>query len=88
MVGMKRRIRVEIVGRDKFWERAVWVEWAHQFPGREVVHESGQFYLIEPEWLADMERVARECQSRAVVAPANVGRRLWFRRLLPGGGRE
>ena len=37
MVGMKRRIRVEIVGRNKFWEKAVWVEWAHQFPGREVV---------------------------------------------------
>jgi hypothetical protein len=86
MVVMK--LRVEIVGRDKFWEKAVWVEWAHQFPGREVVHESGPFYLIEPEWLADMERVARECQSRAVVAPANVGRRLWFRRLLPGGGRQ
>ena len=85
---MKRRIRVEIVGRDKFWEKAVWVEWAHRFPGREAVHESGPFDLIEPEWLADMELVARECQSRALVAPANVGRRLWFRRLLHGGGRD
>lgn len=85
---MKGRIRVEIIGRDKFWQRAVWVEWEHQFPERQAFHESGRFYLIEPEWMADMERVARECQSEAVLAPADVGRRLWLRRLLPGVGRE
>ena len=85
---MKRRVRVEIIGRDKFWQKAVWVEWEHQFPERKVVREADGFYLIEPEWMADIERVARECYSRAVLAPADVGRRLLLRRLLPGGGRE
>lgn len=85
---MKRRVRVEIIGRDKFWQKAVWVEWEHQFPARQVVREADGFYLIEPEWMADIERVARECCSRAVLAPPDLGRRRLFRRLLPGGGRE
>ena len=85
---MKNAIRVEIIGRDKFWQKAVFVEWQHQFPERALAPERHGFYLIEAEWLADLERVAGQCFSRVVRAPEDPGRRMWFRRLLPDGGRR
>jgi len=33
---MQNSIKVEIVGRDKFWTNAVLTEWRHQFPDREL----------------------------------------------------
>jgi hypothetical protein len=80
---MKRQMRIEIVGRDRFWHDAFFVEWAHQFPERELKPEPHGLYCIDADWLADLERVAAQCFSRVVVAPENPGRRHWFRRLLP-----
>ena len=76
-------IRIEIIGRDTFWRDAVLVEWAHQFPNRELVAQTSVYYLIESEWLKDLERVADGCFSRVVVAPEDVGRRLWLRQFIP-----
>ncbi|MBA3439799.1 MAG: hypothetical protein H0T92_08020 [Pyrinomonadaceae bacterium] len=80
---MTTRIRVEISGRDAFWQKAVLVEWEHQFPTRELMLETDNSYLIEPEWLDDLQRVANQCFSKVIVAPKDPSRRLWFRRLLP-----
>jgi hypothetical protein len=80
---MNGRIRIEIIGRDTFWRDAVLVEWAHQFPNRELVAQTSVYYLIEAEWLKDLERVADGCFSRVVVAPEDLGRRLWLRQFIP-----
>ncbi|HEY2974002.1 MAG TPA: hypothetical protein VGJ48_15920 [Pyrinomonadaceae bacterium] len=80
---MNGRIRIEIIGRDTFWRDAVLVEWAHQFPNRELVAQTSVYYLIESEWLNDLERVADGCFSRVVVAPEDLGRRLWLRQFIP-----
>jgi hypothetical protein len=79
---MARPLRVELSSRDAFWRRAVMVEWEYQFPGRPVVAEGGDFYVIEEDWLGDFERVAGRCFSRVVCAPADPSRRRLFRRLL------
>jgi hypothetical protein len=80
---MERRIRVEIIGRNEFWRNAVMVEWGDQFPGRELTPEAPGFYLIEPAWFEDLERVAGQCFSRVLLAPEDPGRRQLFRRLFP-----
>jgi hypothetical protein len=80
---MNGRIRIEIIGRDTFWRDAVLVEWAHQFPNRELVAQTSVYYLIESEWLNDLERVADGCFSRVVMAPEDLGRRLWLRQFIP-----
>jgi hypothetical protein len=80
---MNGRIRIEIIGRDTFWRDAVLVEWAHQFPNRELVAQTSVYYLIESEWLKDLDRVADGCFSRVVVAPEDLGRRLWLRQFIP-----
>ena len=80
---MTNRMRVEIIGRDAFWRKAVLVEWEHQFPNRELLTETDNSYLIEPEWLEDLQRVAGQCFSKVIVAPKDPSRRLWFRRFLP-----
>ncbi len=87
---MKQRhqLRVEIVGRDQFWQKAVMVEWEHQFPERKLIAEAENRFLIEAAWLRDLERVAKECFSKVLVAPKDPGRRLWLRRFLPPSERE
>jgi hypothetical protein len=80
---MSGRIRIQIVGRDAFWHDAVLVEWDHQYPERELVAGSSDCYLIETEWLVDLNRVADECFSQIVVAPEDFGRRSWLRQLFP-----
>lgn len=80
---MNGRIRIEIIGRDTFWRDAVLVEWAHQFPNRELVAQTSVYYLIESEWLKDLECVADGCFSRVVVVPEDLGRRLWLRQFIP-----
>jgi len=80
---MNGRIRIEIIGRDTFWRDAVLVEWAHQFPNRELVAQTSVYELIESEWLKGLERVADGCFTRVVVAPEDLGRRLWLRQFIP-----
>lgn len=79
---MASRIRVEIKGRNEFWQNAVLVEWEYQFPQRRLEPEVPGFYLIEESWLEDLQRVAAQCFSRALSAPRDPGRRQLFRKLL------
>jgi hypothetical protein len=81
---MQDPIRVEITGRNQFWLNAVFVEWEHQFPGRPITKERDGYYLIEREWLEDLQRVAAQVFSKVVIAPADPGRRHLFRRLFQG----
>lgn len=80
----ERRIKVEIKGRNEFWRNAVQVEWDYQFPDRRLEPAGPGCYLIPTEWLADLERVAAQCLSQALVAPADQGRRQLFRKLFTG----
>ena len=80
---MNSQIKIEIIGRDTFWRNAVLVEWDHQFPSRALVAETSACFLIESEWLKDLERVADGCFSRIVVALEDPGRRLWLRQFIP-----
>jgi hypothetical protein len=79
---MQNPIRVEIAGRNEFWLGAVFVEWEHQFPERKLAKERDGYYLIEQDWLEDLQRVAAQVFSKVVVAPADPGRRHLFRRLF------
>jgi hypothetical protein len=80
---VERQIRIEIKGKDEFWERAFHVEWEHQFPGRTLKPgDAGQF-LANCEWFADMERVAAQTFCRVLRAPENPQRRRWMNSLIP-----
>lgn len=79
---MQHPIRVEIIGRNEFWKNAVFVEWAHQFPERKLASDRDGYYVIEQDWLEDLQRVAAQVFSKVVVAPADPGRRYLFRRLF------
>ncbi|MGE0103649.1 MAG: hypothetical protein AB7H86_15015 [Blastocatellales bacterium] len=81
---MQRLIRVEIVGRNEFWRNAVFVEWDYQFPERKLIEEENGFHLIEEDWLDDLQRVAGQCFSKALLAPSDPGRRNLFRKIFPG----
>lgn len=83
----QRKIRVEIKGRNEFWQKAVMVEWDYQFPERKLELAAPGFYLIEQGWLEDLDRVAAQCFSRVLLAPADPGRRQIFRMLFPRGQR-
>jgi hypothetical protein len=83
----QRKIRVEIKGRNEFWQKAVMVEWEYQFPERRLDPGDPGFYLIEEEWLEDLDRVARQCFSCVLLAPTDPGRRRIFRMLFPGDRR-
>lgn len=77
-----RPIKVEIKSRNQFWRNAVQVEWDYQFPDRRLAQDEQGYYLIPAAWLADLQRVAAQCLSQALVAPADTGRRQLFRKLL------
>jgi hypothetical protein len=79
---MQNPIRVEIIGRNEFWLKAVFVEWEHQFPARAITKQGDGYYLIDAGWLEDLQRVAAQVFSKVVVAPADPGRRQLFRRLF------
>ncbi len=79
---MASRIRVEIKSRNEFWQNAVMVEWEHQFPQRKLEPESKGFYLIEENWLEDLQRVTAQCFSEVLLAPRDPGRRQLFRKLF------
>jgi hypothetical protein len=79
---MSNRVRVEIVGRNQFWRNAVFVEWEYQFPERKIEPEGARYHLIEEDWLEDLQRVAAQCFSRALLAPQDPGRRRLFRKIF------
>jgi hypothetical protein len=85
---MADRIRVEIIGRNEFWQNAVLVEWDHQFPQRKLEPELPGFYLIEASWLQDLQQVAAQCFSQLLLAPRDPGRRQLFRKLFARGGQD
>ena len=82
MKAMERQIRIEVEGRDKFWRNAFFVEWERRFPARDIKPAPHDLYVVDAEWLADLERVAGACFSRVIVAPDDPDRRQWFRRFL------
>jgi hypothetical protein len=79
---MASRIRIEIKSRNEFWQNAVRVEWEYQFPNRKLEPESQGFYLIEENWLEDLQRVTAQCFSEVLLAPRDPGRRQLFRKLF------
>ena len=79
---MKKPIRVEITGRNSFWQNAVKVEWEHQYPDRKWIEQGDRFYMIEAEWLLDVQRIASQCFATAIIAPEDVGRRNLFRQIF------
>ena len=81
---MSHRVRIEIVGRNEFWRKAVFVEWDYQFPERRLTPEADGRFLLPADWLADLQRVAAQCFARVLLAPDDVGRRRLFRRLFAG----
>ena len=84
---MPNIIKVEITARNKFWGDAVMVEWHYQFPDREMPLDADGFYLIEKDWLSDLERVAEGCFAKVVIAPEIPSRLSWLRRMVKDGGR-
>ncbi|HZS06675.1 MAG TPA: hypothetical protein VFD58_17690 [Blastocatellia bacterium] len=85
---MSRRIRVEIESRNEFWHNALGVEWEHQFPDRRLEKVGKHAYVIDEDWLEDLQKVASQVFSRVLLSPDDPGRRRWFRSLIPGGDRE
>ena len=79
---MGRPVRVEIKGKDSFWERAFRIEWEDQFPERKLDTDGAGYFLIEPEWIADLEQVAAKTLCRIVQAPDNPDRRRWIGSLM------
>lgn len=82
---MARRLRIEIRGRDEFWARAFHVEWHDQFRERELIDDNSGFFLAEPDWLEDLNRIAEQTFCRIVIAPESPDRRHWITLL---GGRR
>lgn len=78
-----KQIIVEVVGKDKFWENAFRVEWAHQYPDRPLEFETPHRCLAEPAWLEDLVRVGGQTFCRVTRAPDNPARRDLFGSLFP-----
>ncbi|MCI0487138.1 MAG: hypothetical protein L0229_11120 [Blastocatellia bacterium] len=85
---MGRPVRVEIKGKDKVWEQAFRVEWEDEFPERKLVTDGAGYFLIEPEWMDDCERVAAQTFCRVVRAPDDPGRRQWIGSLIGRRGKN
>lgn len=82
---MGRQIRVELSPRNEFWRNAFFVEWAHQFPDRELAPDPTGHLLVPETWFSDLERVAVQCLSAVKLAPSDPGRRRMLRALFPTG---
>ncbi len=76
------KTRVEIIGKNDYWLNAIFVEWDYQYPERKLEHQQGRYYVIENEWLTDLQTVAQQCFGQALHAPHDPGRRQLFRRLF------
>lgn len=75
-------VKIEIRGKDEFWERAFHVEWSDQFPDRKITSDTSGLFLVAPEWLEDLERVGAQTFCTVVQAPENPGRRRWMNSLI------
>ncbi|HZM88904.1 MAG TPA: hypothetical protein VFF31_20430 [Blastocatellia bacterium] len=80
---MEQRIRIEIMGKDDFWERAFHVEWEYQFPDRKLASDGAGRFFAPGNWLGDLEGVGRETFCTIVRAPENPRRREWMSSLMP-----
>jgi hypothetical protein len=83
-----QRVRIEINGRDEFWSRAFHVEWEHQFPARKLARAGRDFFLAEPDWFDDLERVAAQTFCRIQRAPENPRRREWLSSIVTRRDRD
>lgn len=75
-------VKIEIKGKDEFWERAFHVEWGDQFPDRQITADTSGLFLVAPEWLEDLERVGAQTFCTVIQAPENPGRRRWMNSLI------
>lgn len=75
-------VKIEIKGKDEFWERAFHVEWGDQFPDRKITSDTSGHFLVAPEWLEDLERVGAQTFCTVIQAPENPGRRRWMNSLI------
>lgn len=75
-------VKIEIKGKDEFWERAFHVEWSDQFPDRRITPDKSGVFLVSPEWLEDLERVGAQTFCTVIQAPENPGRRRWMNSLI------
>ena len=80
---MAQRIRIEITGKDGFWEGAFHVEWEDQFPNRKLVTDGAGRFLAENDWFDDLVRVGSQTFCSIVLAPENPRRREWISSLMP-----
>ena len=80
---MAQRIRIEITGKDGFWEQAFHVEWEDQFPDRQLAIDGSGRFLAENEWFDDLVRVGSQTFCNVVRAPENPRRRDWISSLMP-----
>src|SRR6185369_15308988 len=81
-IRLKQRIKVEIIGKDSFWERAFHVEWESQFSNRKLATDGEKRFLADADWLTDLERVAGETFCTIRLAPQNPRRREWIGSLI------
>jgi len=80
---MKQQLRVEIIGRDEFWSKAVLVEWDHCHPTKKLRNVDATSFMIESDWLDSLRTIAAECNCEVMVGPDDPSRRLLFRQFLP-----
>jgi hypothetical protein len=71
-------MRIEIIGRDDFWSRAFHVEWSDQFPDRELIPDEQGHFVVEANWIEDLERVGEQTFCNVIRAPENPHRRRWL----------
>lgn len=71
-------VKIEIKGKDEFWERAFHVEWSDQFPDRKIISDTSGLFLVAQEWLEDLERVGAQTFCTVIRAPENPERRRWM----------
>ncbi|HXU07513.1 MAG TPA: hypothetical protein VN743_00855 [Blastocatellia bacterium] len=76
------KLKIEIKGKDEFWERAFHVEWSDQFPDRKIASDTSGLFLVAPEWLEDLERIGAQTFCTVIQAPENPGRRRWMNSLM------
>ena len=81
---MEQRIRVEITGKDAFWERAFHVEWEDQFPERKLSVDGAGGFQARSEWLADLASIAKQTFCSVALAPENPRRREWMFSIITG----
>ena len=79
---MEQRIKVEITGKDDFWERAFQVEWEYQFPDRKLNSDGAGRFVANLEWLDDLEKVGGQTFCTILRAPENPRRREWMSSLI------